>query len=452
MKHQILFSFLLSMMLLSFTTSCEKEEAEQTTEKNDNQKGKDDSRQGENNGQGGEDPAEDNDNQDDSTAPIVVNIDAEGKADGGHRFVKIDDTNFYIDDIKYTISQGDLHVSGYDSEHFKGEAKFITTLKYDGREMHVVEIVQKAFYGCTSITSVVIPSSVTSIGEWAFYGCTNLTSAPIPSSVTSIGERAFQGCYGLTSVIINSNRIISKNYSSNNNLRFIFPGGNYIIIGDGVTRIGNCAFSHYVGMTSVIIPDGVTCIGESAFYCCTGLTSISIPSSVTSIESYAFGGCEGLTSVSIPSSVTSIGSYAFGCCTSLTSISIAEGNPTYNSRDNCNAIIETHSNTLIVGCKNTIIPSSVTCIGEYAFSGGTDITSVSIPSSVTSIGSYAFINCTKLTDVFCYAETVPSSDSYYSIFYNSNIANATLHVPAGSVETYKSTSPWSGFKAIVAIE
>ena len=149
-----------------------------------------------------------------------------------------------------------------------------------------------AFSGCSGLTSLTIPSSVTSIGESAFSGCSGLTSLTIPSSVTSIGESAFSGCSGLTSLTIPSS----------------------------VTSIGESAFSGCSGLTSLTIPSSVTSIGESAFSGCSGLTSLTIPSSVTSIGESVFFGCSGLTSFTIPSSVTSIGWGAFCGCSGLTSI------------------------------------------------------------------------------------------------------------------------------------
>ena len=170
-------------------------------------------------------------------------------------------------------------------------------------------------------------------------------------------------------------------------------------------------YDEYSG--SIVIPSSVTynsvtysvtSIGISAFDGCSALTSITIPNSVTSIGDYAFKGCSGLTSVTIPNSVTSIGNYAFSGCSGLTSISVESGNTHYDSRNSCNAIIETSSNTLIAGCKNTVIPNSVTSIGDYAFSGCSDLTSVTIPNSVTSIGNYAFNGCSGLTSI-----TIPNS-------------------------------------------
>ena len=163
-------------------------------------------------------------------------------------------------------------------------------------------------------------------------------------------------------------------------------------------------------LTSITLPNSVTSIDAYAFAGCSGLTSITIPSSVTSIEDYAFVSCTGLTSITIPNSVTSIGSSAFSGC-SLTSIKVESGNVTYDSRDNCNAIIETSSNTLITGCKNSIIPSSITSIGICAFSGCTGLTSITIPNSVTSIGSSAFSGCSGLTSI-----TIPNSVTSIGIF------------------------------------
>ncbi len=286
----------------------------------------------------------------------------------------------------------------------------------------VTSIGNGAFCGCTGLSSVTIGNSVTSIGNGAFDNCRSLTNVTIPDSVTSIGGNAFYGCSGLISMTIPDSVTSIGNHAFYN-----CTGLTSVTIPDSVTRIDNSVFHGCTGLTSVIIPDSVTSIGDSAFYYCTGLTSVSIGNSVKSIDNYAFENCTGLTSVAIPDSVTSIGYRAFYCCSSLmrvtipdsvtsidisafsdcvglTSIAVDKNNTRYDSRDNCNAIINTSSNRLIAGCQNTSIPNSVTNIGDYAFYKCSGLTSVTIPDSVTSIGYNAFYNCTGLTGV-----TIPNS-------------------------------------------
>ena len=254
----------------------------------------------------------------------------------------------------------------------------------------VTSIGNSAFNYCSGLTSIVIPDSVTSIGNKAFYNCRALTDVVIPDSVTSIGNEAFVRCDNLTSCTIN--------------------GGS----------IGSSAFTQCSGLTNCTLGNSVTSIGESAFEDCSGLTSIAIPDSITSISKNAFRYCSGLTSCTIGSGLTSIGDYAFADCRSLTSITVDANNASYDSRNNCNAIIETSTSIIIKGCNNTVIPNDVKGLGSYAFyhcSGLTNVTipngatiidddalayckgltSIVVPDSVTSIGGWAFIGCSGLT-------------------------------------------------------
>ena len=346
---------------------------------------------------------------------VVVTVDDSGQADGGHRFQKIDETSFYIDDIKYTAEQGDLVAAGYNEAFFKGAAVIISTLKYQGRTMDVTSIKNEAFKNCMVMTSCIIGNKVTSIGDGAFSGCSGLTSVTIPRSVTSIGESAFSGCSGLASIMVENG---NSKYDSRENCNAIIEtatntlirGCKNTIIPNSVTTIGEAAFSGCSGLTSVTIPNSVTSIGYYAFSGCSGLTSLSIPNSVTSIGNGAFDSCSGLTSVSIPNSVMSIGSYVFYGCSGLTSVTV---------------------------------PNSVTSIGACAFYGCSSLSTVTIGSGVTNIGDYAFSDCSALQHFYCYALNPPLTAS--NAFCDTPIFSATLHVPAESLDAYKSVYPWSSF-------
>ena len=267
----------------------------------------------------------------------------------------------------------------------------------------VTSIGRTAFQNCSSLTSITIPNSVTSIGDWAFFYCSSLTSVTIPNSVTSIGYMAFSSCSTLTSIVVESG---NTTYDSRDNCNAIIEtatntliaGCQNTIIPNSVTSIGSSAFSGRSSLTSITIPESVTSIEDAAFEECSSLTSVTIGNSVTSIGSSAFSWCSSLTSITIPSSVTSIEYNAFSCCSGLTSIVVELGNTTYDSREKCNAIIETATNTLIKGCQNTIIPESVTSIGDHAFSL-CSFTSITIPNGVTSIGTYAFFLCSSLASI-----------------------------------------------------
>ena len=250
----------------------------------------------------------------------------------------------------------------------------------------MTSIGESAFRNCSSLTSVTIGNSVTSIGGYAFEGCSDLTYVTIGNSVTSIGSSAFEDCSGLSSITVAQG---NTKYDSRDNCNAIIESASNKLI---------------AGCKNTVVPNSVTSIGSYAFRGCSGLTAITIPNSVTSIGWGAFYNCSGLTSVTIGNSVTSIGRSAFYGCSSLTSITMAQGNAKYDSRENSNAIIETESNTMIAGCKTTIIPNTVTSIGDYAFSGCSGLTSITMPNSVTSIGSDAFFGCTGLTSI-----TIPNS-------------------------------------------
>ena len=254
-------------------------------------------------------------------------------------------------------------------------------------------ISSNTFESCSLLSSVTIPNTIVSIGNAAFRYCDKLASLTIPNSVASINEQAFYGCTSLTSVSF-GNSLASIGASSFYNCTNLTS----VVIPNSVVSIGNSAFYDCERVTSVTIGDHVASIGNSAFYNNTRLTSLDLGSSVVSIGDNAFYGCTSLTTVTIPASVTSLGVDMFGNCTKLGHITVASGNPIYDSRNNCNAIIETEANKLVAGCKNTVIPNTVVTIGERAFYSCTGLTgTLSLPNSITMIEPNAFYGCIGLS-------------------------------------------------------
>ena len=387
-----------------------------------------------------------------------------------------------IDGINYDLNAEakQATVIAKSSGKYSGEVVIPESVEFRGVTHSVTSIGEEAFYKCSGLTSVTIGNSVTSIGDWCFFDCSGLTLVTIGNSVRSIGGYAFRGCSGLTSVTI-PNSVTSIEHCA----FYECDGLTSVTIPNSVTSIGDYAFRYCSGLTSVTIGNSVRSIGASAFEGCSGLTSVHIsdiaawcnidfkyanpnaypnpiytnpllyaehlylngeevkdlviPNSVTSIGDYAFDGCSGLTSVTIGNSVTSIGRHAFKFCSGLTSVSIP------NSVTSRGGSAFYHCS----GLTSVTIPNSVKSIGDYAFYECSGLTSVTIGNSVENIGYRAFASCSELIDVYCYAENVPST--YSNAFEGSYPEYITLHVPDASIDSYKSTAPWSVFVNIVGL-
>lgn len=363
----------------------------------------------------------------------------------------------------------------------------------------VVSIGNSAFSGNSNLTSVSILGENTFVGQYAFSACDNLIyvhikkSAPqnIISSTFSNRKNATLivplGCKAVYEVAdywkefkeIVEERPKNIEFADENvkkycvaqwdsdgdgelsydeaaavtNIKNVFTNKNRIHSFDeleyftGLTRLNMMAFASCASLTSIRIPENVKEIGLSAFSGCSSLESITLPEGLEELGTSVFIGCSTLKEMAIPEMVTSIGSAIFSNCPALESITVADGNTVYDSREHCNAIIQTASNTLIEGCKSTIIPESVTSIDTNAFTNCTSLESISIPRSVTSIGTNAFSGCTALTSVSVDIESPPAITS--STF--SNCENATLYVPYRSVSAYSAADYWKDFKEIVEI-
>lgn len=325
--------------------------------------------------------------------------------------------DFEVDGIYYKISGTEAYVTS--GNGYSGEIVIPESVNYNGTSYSVTRIDNRAFHGCNGVTSVVLPNTITDIGDYAFTRA-SLSSLTIPNSVTRIGSFAFLG-NPITSLSLGNSvtRIEHHAFQSCEQLpSVVFPSS--------LEFIGDDAFAICPLLTSITIPKSVTVIGLGVFtgnqYCGSHITNMIveegnpvydsregcnaiietatnklisgcnnsvIPSSVKAIENRAFEGCWFLNSIIIPNSVTSIGQSAFAICKGLTSIEVDSNNVVYDSRGNCNAIIETTSNTLLYGCDNSTIPNTVSIIGEDAFRFYA-VDSIFLPSSVITIGKSAF--------------------------------------------------------------
>ena len=373
----------------------------------------------------------------------------------------------YSTDLAYIISEDNSYYSVI-GRGLCADRDIVIPAMHNG--LPVKEICESAFNSCDLIRSIVIPDSITSIGNGAFWDCNNLgsvyitdiaawcnisfesdsanplyyadnlylnnelvTKLIIPDGVTSIADRAFVGCSNLTKIVIPEGVTSIGKYGF-----YDCESLTEIVIPDSVTSIGDWAFADCESLTEIVIPDGVTSIGNYAFAGCESLTEIVIPDGVTSIGDDAFAHCYNLTEIVIPDSVTSIGYNAFAYCDGLTNITVEENNTAYKSIDGNlyskdlatliqYAIGKTATSFTIpdgvtsIGtgafayCDNLteiVIPDSVTSIGDYAFSGCYNLTEIVIPDGVTSIGDYAFHGCDNLT-IYCEAESEPSGWNYY---------------------------------------
>ena len=415
------------------------------------------------------------------------------------RGVEIDGIYYRLDSSKNTatVTFGD--------KKYVGNVVIPSYVTYNDKTYTVKTIANSAFSNCTELTEISLPSTLEAIQYTPFSGCTSLKSIVIPQSVVEMSYGTFMGCTSLTSIVVEEG---NPKYDSRNNCNAVIEtaknilqsGCNSTVIPDGVETINVRAFNGMTGLKSLYIPKSVKNI-YSAFDGCSSLESIVvdkenttfdsrnncnaiintaknelvlgckttvIPNDVVSIGYNAFVR-SGIKSITIPASVTQIKDYTFEG-SNIYSIVVEEGNPVFDSRDNCNAIIKTETNTLFWGGPNTVIPASVTTIGSYSYRGCTELKSIDIPENITTIEYCAFEGsglttltipatvtkpgfaicngCASLTDIYLYAETVPDD---HIIMESPYAENVTLHVPASALEQYQEQWQYDGYKEIVAI-
>ena len=328
---------------------------------------------------------------------------------------------------------------------------------------NISEISPASFYE-SGIESIVLPDGLTTIRNEAFMNCTALKSVNFPDGVT-IDKTAFKGCTALQSVDLHSVAIIEME---------AFSGCTALtsaVLPDAMNTIPARLFEGCTSLCSVVIPEGVETISVQAFWNCAALQSVKFPESLVSIGTSAFVGC-GLTSLFIPSKVNHIEMLAFDY-NPFSSIAVAADNAVFDSRNDCNAIIDTETNTLLLGCKATVIPDDVTSIGQCSFADCKGLTSIVIPATVRNVGGSTFSGCRDLQSVTFLTTTTDLGTRLFwnctslktmkvgwnrppsigdDMFRNAPLKDCTLYVPKGTGIMYMSAPVWINFGNIIEVD
>jgi hypothetical protein len=303
------------------------------------------------------------------------------------------------------------------------------------------------FLNDEEIHDLVIPDGVNTITDHAFYYFSGLTSVKIPSSVTSIGYECFAYCLGIKTVEIGDNASQEAATVLGGRAFYKCDNLNSVILGNNIVEIGRNAFDGCKSLQSIVIPNSVKTMGSHAFLGCESLESVQLSENLKSIEWASFSSCDSLKSITIPDGVEFLGESAFGYCKNLTEVKLPSN---LKKIDWC--VFQYCTNLTSID-----IPDNTHTIYRLAFQGCTNLKTVTLGKSMKNINGGAFAECPALEEIYCKAKTPPTCYTEYissnaktmDVFYDSYIEHATLHAPAKSIETYKTTEPWSKFKTFV---
>ena len=416
-----------------------------------------------------------------ATLPAATLQAQEGGPDYKHKL--IDGLWYTLDSVNYCATVG-CRLGSYGYE-YSGDIVIPEKVVYNDASYTVVGIEEQAFRG-SSITSLIMPNTITTIGKSCFCYCYNLNpvilseniselpsesfyecaikSIDFPEGLKTIREKAFKRCYSLRSVDLHGITAIEKEAFSECTAltSAVLPS---------VDTIPARLFSDCNKLHSVVFPEGVETISVQAFWNCAALQSVKFPESLVSIGTSAFVGC-GLTSLFIPSKVNHIEMLAFDY-NPFSSIAVAADNAVFDSRNDCNAIIDTETNTLLLGCKATVIPDDVTSIGQCSFADCKGLTSIVIPATVRNVGGSTFSGCRDLQSVTFLTTTTDLGTRLFwnctslktmkvgwnrppsigdDMFRNAPLKDCTLYVPKGTGIMYMSAPVWINFGNIIEVD
>ena len=307
---------------------------------------------------------------------------------------------------------------------------FVPDIHNDGTHGNakITSIADHAFIGNTKIVNLMIPDTITSVGSSAFTNCSNIISVRIPKSVTSIGLPALSGCSKITSIIVDP---YNQVYDSRNNCNAILEtatnrlvaGCQNTVIPIGTKIVGKQAFERITSLTEIVVPDSVVTIESAVFNGCTELTKITLSNNLVTLDNYALNATK-IEELYVPATLTNIGTTCAIVSFSLNKIEVNTANSKFDSRNNCNAIVETATNKLILGCETTTIPDTVVEIGDYAFNQS-KLSKLVISKNVTTISTSAFGGCNYITEVVV--------DSANTKFDSRNNCNAIIETATNTL-------------------